>query len=113
MNKKYLLSKCAAEFFGVFVILFLGCGSLMISSRFPGALHPVLPAVIFGFAVMVMIYAAGHISGARFNPAVTLAFAAARHFPLRQVIFYWLAQIAGAFLALYCLKQMLPAGTEF
>jgi aquaporin NIP len=52
--------------------------------------------VVFGLAVAAMIYAVGHISGAHFNPAVTLAFAAARHFPFEEVLAYWAAQITGA-----------------
>jgi MIP family channel proteins len=43
-----------------------------------------------------MIYAIGHISGAHINPAVTLAFTATRHFPLRDVPGYVIAQLGGA-----------------
>jgi MIP family channel proteins len=49
-----------------------------------------------GLAVMVMIAAVGHVSGAHFNPAVTLAFAVTRHFAWRELPGYWLAQFAGA-----------------
>jgi MIP family channel proteins len=45
---------------------------------------------------MVMIAAVGHISGAHFNPAVTLAFALTRHFDWRELPGYWLGQFAGA-----------------
>jgi aquaporin NIP len=53
-------------------------------------------AVAFGLAIMVMIYATGHVSGAHVNPAVTLAFVASRHFPAREVFAYVPAQLAGA-----------------
>lgn len=56
-------------------------------------------AIAFGGVISVMVYAVGHISGAHFNPAVTLAFAVTRHFPLRHVIGYWIAQCLGAILA--------------
>jgi aquaporin NIP len=62
---------------------------------------------------MVMIYAVGHISGAHFNPAVTLAFAATRHFPLREVGAYWAAQVTGALAAMGLLTLLLPAGHSF
>ena len=45
---------------------------------------------------MVMIYAVGHVSGAHFNPAVTIAFALTRHFPWREVVWYVGGQVIGA-----------------
>ena len=108
-----LSKKSLAEFTGTFTLVFAGCGSLMVAERFPGALsHSVIP-VIFGLAVAVMIYAVGHISGAHFNPAVTLAFAAARHFPFEQVLAYWLAQLTGALAAIGVLKLILPSGHTY
>ncbi len=53
-----------------------------------------------------MIYALGHICGAHFNPAVTLAFTVARHFPVREVPGYILAQLLGASLAAATLKGL-------
>lgn len=41
--------------------------------------------VVWGLAVMVMVYSVGHISGAHFNPAVTIAFATCGRFPWKQV----------------------------
>ena len=43
-----------------------------------------------------MIYATGHLSGAHINPAVTVAFCATRHFPLRDAAAYVPAQLGGA-----------------
>jgi len=45
---------------------------------------------------MVMVYATGHVSGAHINPAVTIAFATRRHFPVRETVAYVPAQIVGA-----------------
>jgi glycerol uptake facilitator-like aquaporin len=42
-------------------------------------------SIVWGLAVMVLVYSLGHISGAHFNPAVTIAFATTRRFPLKQV----------------------------
>ncbi|MCB0279519.1 MAG: aquaporin, partial [Calditrichaeota bacterium] len=50
----------------------------------------------FGLAVMTMVYTVGHISGAHFNPAVTIAFALTRHFPKSEIVPYVVAQILGA-----------------
>lgn len=80
-----------AEAIGTFTLVFAGCGAIAV-----GTLGPAGVAAAFGLAIMAMIYALGHISGAHFNPAVTAAFAVGRHFPLARVLPYWLAQILGA-----------------
>jgi MIP family channel proteins len=56
-------------------------------------------ALSFGLALIALVFALGHISGAHFNPAVTLGLAITRKFPLKYVIFYIAAQMAGALLA--------------
>ncbi len=85
----------------------------MVTERFAGALSPAAPPVIFGLTVAIMIYAVGHISGAHFNPAVTLAFSLVRHFPKREILGYWIAQFLGAFLAIALLYALLPSGIQF
>jgi glycerol uptake facilitator-like aquaporin len=45
-------------------------------------------AAAFGLVVAVMVFAVGHLSGAHLNPAVTPAFAAARHFPGQEAAPY-------------------------
>lgn len=98
-------SKLTAEFIGTFALVFFGCGSIMLgSSSVP---------LIFGMVVATMIYTVGHISGAHFNPAVTLAFAATRHFPARQIIPYWLAQYAGGIAAAAALSFLFPNPDSF
>ena len=56
---------------------------------------------------MAMIYAVGHISGAHFNGAVTLAFALTRHFPWPRAFAYWGAQLVGALVAAAVLRGSL------
>ncbi|KAK3225936.1 hypothetical protein Dsin_005798 [Dipteronia sinensis] len=56
-------------------------------------------AVAWGLVVMVMIYSFGHVSGAHFNPAVTIALATCHKFPSRQVPVYIASQLAGSTLA--------------
>jgi aquaporin Z len=59
---------------------------------------PLAPLAI-GSALMVMVYMGGHISGAHYNPAVTLAAWARGAIGSGQVVPYWIAQLLGAFLA--------------
>jgi aquaporin Z len=56
-------------------------------------------ALAFGLTVLTMAYTVGHISGAHFNPAVTLGLWAGGRFPVAEVIPYWIAQVAGAVVA--------------
>ena len=108
-----LFQKSMAEFIGTFALVFAGCGAAMIAQRFPGTIPPAVIPVIFGLMVAAMVYATGHISGAHLNPAVTAAFAAARHFQKKDVLAYWLAQTSGAFFAILILTFILPGGQEF
>ncbi len=103
-------SKFFAEFIGTAGIVFFGCGSLMIAERFPGALEPGAVPLIFGLTVASMVYTLGHISGAHFNPAVTLGFAVSRHFNWRELPSYWIAQFGGAITAIFLLRFILPIG---
>lgn len=104
-------SKYLAEMIGTFTLVFAGCGSIMVGQIH--SLHPLTTPLVFGLAVASMIYALGHISGAHFNPAVTLAFSVVRHFPKKQVIPYLLFQFLGGLLALTLLWTLLPGPTTF
>jgi aquaporin Z len=66
-------------------------------------------AFTFGLVVMAMIYALGNISGAHFNPAVSIAFAVARKFEPKQLLPYLTSQLAGAFAASGVLHFLFPA----
>ncbi len=80
-----------AEFLGTFALVFAGCGAIAV-----GRLEATGIAMAFGLAIAVAIYGLGHISGAHFNPAVSVGFALGRHFPWARVATYSLVQVAGA-----------------
>ena len=88
-----------AEAVGTFGMVFAGCGAIMIDVISHGQITHVGVGLVFGLIVAAMISAFGHISGAHFNPAVTLGFVLARHFPLGRLWGYWGAQLLGATLA--------------
>ncbi|KAF4382292.1 hypothetical protein F8388_016302 [Cannabis sativa] len=93
------IQKLLAEVLGTYFLVFAGCASVVVNLAedkvvtFPGI------SIVWGLVVMVMVYSVGHISGAHFNPAVTIAFATTRRFPLKQVPAYVLAQVLGSTLA--------------
>jgi aquaporin NIP len=90
--------RLAAEFVGVALLVFFGPGSAVISAYRDGAFTIEGIAAANGLVIMVLIYALGHVSGAHFNPGVTLAFALFRHFQPREVVPYIAAQVAGGIL---------------
>lgn len=103
------MRKYTAEAIGAFALVFCGTGAIIIDQQTGGAVTHVGVAITFGFIVMSMIYALGNISGAHLNPAVTIAFAIAKKFPLRQVVPYAISQLAGAVTASLILHFMFPA----
>jgi MIP family channel proteins len=92
---------------GTFMLVFAGCGAIMINSLSRGQITHVGVGLVFGLVITVLIYTFGHISGAHLNPAVTLAFVLVRHFPVRCLWIYWCAQFFGALLAALCLRLLL------
>jgi aquaporin NIP len=73
-----LIRRAAAEGFGVFALVFAGCGAIVTEAEHPGALGTVGIALVFGLIIMAMVYATGHLSGAHLNPAITIAFVLTR-----------------------------------
>ena len=92
--------KLIAEFLGTGWLVLGGCGSAVLAAAVPNlGIGYAGVALAFGLTVLTGAYAFGHISGAHFNPAVTLGLAMARRFPLRDVLAYWIVQVAGAIVA--------------
>src|SRR6266496_2361179 len=111
-----------AEAFGTFALVFAGTGAIVINDLKGGAITHLGIALTFGLVIMTMIYALGEVSGAHFNPAVTLGFFVARRLPGREVAPYILSQCFGALAASMILRQMfvhptlgatLPGGPQY
>ncbi|KAJ4782082.1 NOD26-like intrinsic protein 1 [Rhynchospora pubera] len=114
--------KIIAEILGTYFVIFAGCASVTINQgsgviTFPGI------CIVWGLVVMVMVYSVGHISGAHFNPAVSIAFATCGRFPWKEMPPYIVAQMLGSILASGTLWLLfgksdehfpgtLPAGSE-
>uniref|UniRef100_A0A2P2JK14 Aquaporin NIP1.1 n=1 Tax=Rhizophora mucronata TaxID=61149 RepID=A0A2P2JK14_RHIMU len=79
------LQKLIAELFGTYFLIFAGCSSVAVNLNFDKVVSLPGISIVWGLAVMVLVYSVGHISGAHFNPAVTLAFATCKRFPWKQV----------------------------
>ena len=105
-----------AEFIGTFALVFFGCGAIA------NGLPPTAIAFAFGLVIAIMIYAFGHISGAHFNPAVSVGFAIGGHLPWPRVASYAAVQITGAVTGALLLRASLgphadlgvtqPAGSD-
>src|SRR5580693_4233991 len=86
------MNKYITELIGTFfLVLTIGCTVL--------ANGGAIPPLAAGAALMVMIYAGGHISGAHYNPAVTMAALVRRRIGIGDAVPYWIAQVAGGVVA--------------
>ena len=110
MAEHTLAQRLAAEFVGTGLLVFIGAGSvpaiLLLESgteaSFSGADLGFI-AVAFGLIVTALVYAIGKVSGCHINPAVTLALAATKRFPWRELPHYWVAQVAGGIAGAYAI----------
>jgi MIP family channel proteins len=101
-----LARRALMEAIGTFVLVFAGCGAIVADRVDGGSLGVAGIATVFGLAVMAMVYAGGHLSGAHYNPAVTVAFVIGRHFARGDAVAYVIAQVAGAVVAALALLSV-------
>ena len=97
-----------SEFIGTFAMIFCGTGAMTINEVTGGDVTHVGIGITWGLIVMAMIYAFGEISGAHFNPAVSISFAYAKKFSWKEVPKYIFFQVAGAFAASLLLMWLFP-----
>lgn len=101
------MNKYITEFIGTFfLVLTVGC---TVIGGVPGVIAP----LAIGAALMVMVFAGGHISGAHYNPAVTVGMLIRGRLHPTDVVPYWIAQLAGAALAAFLVGKVLRAGVAF
>nr|QNT08910.1 aquaporin [Vitis vinifera] len=117
------VQKLIAEVLGTYFLIFAGCAAVVVNSDKNSVVTLPGISIVWGLVVMVMVYSVGHISGAHFNPAVTIAFATCKRFPWKQVPAYVVAQVIGSTLASGTLRLIfngkqdhfpgtLPAGSD-
>ena len=94
-----LIRKTLAHFLGTFILVFMGSMGILAVGGADGAAEIVSIALAFGLALLAGIWALGHISGAHFNPAVTLAMVLDGRTTMSDAIGYWIGQFAGAVFA--------------
>jgi MIP family channel proteins len=99
--------RLAAELFGTYALVFAAAGGDVMAAA-SGEISPAARAVAPALMVAALVYAIGDVSGAHFNPTVTLAFVFKRLLPARWLAPYWLAQSAGALAAALALSAMFP-----
>src|SRR5213595_2073416 len=98
------MNKYIAEFIGTFfLVLTIGCTVI-------GAGTGVIAPLAIGAALMVMVFAGGHISGGHYNPAVTLGIFIRGKLQSADVVPYWIAQLTGAAVAALLVNKVLRAG---
>jgi aquaporin NIP len=109
MRKPDLVRRSAAEALGAFALVFAGCGAIVTDTHTHGVLGVVGVSIVFGLVILAGIAALGHVSGAHFNPAVTLSFFLTRHLPGRDALAYVGGQLAGATVAALLLWVIWPS----
>lgn len=92
--------KYSVEAIGTFFLIFTIGASIRSG-------NPLAPIAI-GATLMAMIYAGGHISGAHYNPAVTVAVLTRGRISLREAIGYWIAQLTGALIGAAAVMSVIP-----
>ncbi len=106
------MKKYYAEAIGTYMMVFCGTGAIIINQEMNGVItHPGIAAT-FGLIVAAVIYALGDVSGAHINPAVTIAFALRKVFPVKEIIPYILSQSVGAILASLTLHLLFPLNEQ-
>lgn len=108
-----LSRKLAAEFLGTLWLVLGGCGAAVLAAGVPMVgIGYAGVSLAFGLTVLTGAYAFGHVSGAHFNPAVTVGLYVGGRFPMKDVVPYIIAQMVGGMAGaalLYAIASGIPA----
>lgn len=102
-----------SEFVGTFFLVLVAAGAPMMNQAFDQSVGRVAAVVAPGVMVMAMIMFMGKVSGAHFNPGVTLAFSVRGDFPWRRVPGYLISQIAGAVVAVVVAQSLIGVSASY
>jgi len=105
LQKNNMWKQLLAEFIGTFLLVFFGCGTAAVT-------HSDLnTGMAFGLILIGLVYLFGSISGAHFNPAVTLALFLTGNISGVMMLLYWTVQFAGAIAAAAFLNYLVGPET--
>jgi aquaporin Z len=111
-NPKQEWRRLFSEVMGTFLLLLVAAGAGMMNAAFGDPISRTAAVVAPGLMVMAMILFMGRVSGAHFNPAVSIAFALRGDFPWRRVPGYIVAQFVGAVLAVLFLQAVIGSSAS-
>lgn len=103
-NKRHYFS----EFFGTFLLVFFGTGSIIISEEYSGIIQALGIGIVFGVTVWLLVQFFGKFSNCHINPAVSITFFVKKEISLQKTILYISFQLSGAFLASLVLSFLFP-----
>lgn len=112
-NLNYEWRRWAAELVGTFFLVIVAAGAPMMNQAFDQSVGRVAAVVAPGVMVMAMIMFMGRVSGAHFNPGVTLAFSLRGDFPWKRVPGYLIAQVIGAVLAMVIAQVLIGVSASY
>ena len=105
-----LARRAIAELYGTFILVFFGCGAIIMES-FPSARFGLMGiALVHAVAFSVAITTTMAISGGHLNPAISIGLWSTRRLPGADTFIYVMSQLAGALLAAFTVKALFPAG---
>ncbi|MEM7320940.1 MAG: aquaporin Z, partial [Pseudomonadota bacterium] len=109
-----MMNKLMAEFIGTFWLVLGGCGSAVLAAGVADVgIGWLGVSLAFGLTVLTMAYTVGHISGGHFNPAVTLGLVIGGRHDGKELLPYWVAQVAGAIVAALVLYIIVSGAPDF